>query len=210
MRAQHVQKSFSTYTVGLLTLLFLILSAFTVSVDAGQSFTATLSLYEGIDLTSGMTEMDQTVLTLLFGDNTHADIVVASNDHPFNFSPSVDVYFGFESGATDGLLFMPEESIVGLAVLSSLPTGDPASLLVSPFSTSVSFGDMLLFHTSDGQLFIINDLAATSATTLSMRVEAYSGPDSTVPEPSTLLLLDLGIASIAGIAWRTGCKRQGR
>ena len=36
--------------------------------EAGPSFTATLSFYQSFDVTTGMTEIDQTVLTLLFGD----------------------------------------------------------------------------------------------------------------------------------------------
>ncbi len=80
--------------------------------SAYPSFTATLSFYQGLDVTTGMTEIDQTGLTLLFGDPEQAEISVTSDENPFEFSPSVDFYFGFEDGASDSFLFMPEDNIV--------------------------------------------------------------------------------------------------
>ena len=177
---------------------------------AGESFTATLSLYQGFDLASGMTEVDPTVLTLLFGDTEQAEIVLATEENPFEFSPSVDFYFGFESGATNSLLFVPEDNIVGMAVLSEMPTGDVSALLTAPSSTAFAPGDILAFHTLDGQYFIISDLAALSAATLTMQVTEYSEYNSAVPEPSTLLLVVGGLLAVVGIARRTGKIRRKR
>lgn len=175
---------------------------FAAPAGAGESFTATLSLYQGIDLASGMTEVDPTVLTLLFGDTGQAEIILATEENPFDFSPSVDFYFGFESGASNSLLFVPEDNIVAMAVLSDMPDGDLASLLSAPSSTVFAPGDILAFQTLDGDYFILSDLLPSSTTIMTVQVTEYAQQNSSVPEPSTLLLMGLGILSFAGLTWR--------
>ncbi len=169
--------------------------------SAYESFTAALSFYQGLDVTTGMTEIDQTVLTLLFGDTEQAEIIVASDDNPFEFSPSVDFYFGFESGTMDSFLFIPEDNIVAMAVLQDLPICDFDDMLIDPFSASISSADIVLFKTADGRYFTISGFARLPGFMLNATVAEHEY-EPTVPEPSTLLLVGLGLIGIMGIVRR--------
>ncbi|MCP4399940.1 MAG: hypothetical protein GY801_21865, partial [bacterium] len=61
---------------------------------AYQSFTASISAYQGIELTSGMTEFDPTILTVIIGDALEIDTIAAPDIDPlFHFGSENDLFF---------------------------------------------------------------------------------------------------------------------
>jgi hypothetical protein len=86
---------------------------------AYESFHLSLSAYQGVQLTSGMTEFDPTVLTVIIGDATSIDAVLAPDADPlFEFSPEIDVYFGLSPDA-DTPVEVVASAIAGIAVLAN-------------------------------------------------------------------------------------------
>ena len=107
--------------VGRLGVLVLIcLLSLAGQANADESFTLNASFYQGVDLNSGMTELDATVLTLKFGEDGEIEIVFTLEDleNPFNFSTAVDFHFEYNAGSADPIVFVPDEDIIGLAVFA--------------------------------------------------------------------------------------------
>lgn len=170
----------------------------TGQAEAGSSFTANLSFYQGLDVTSGATETDPTVLTLFFGSTEEMEVVAPSTANPFQFTPAVDFFVGAD--ANNMFQFVPQANIVAMAVVNTPLLGNWEDLLTSPFTASVQSTDIVVFKTADNQYFTLSNFTPVTATALSLAVQQV--PDPAVPEPTTLLLLGGGLLGLFGLMRR--------
>jgi len=79
--------------------------------------------------------------------------------------------------------------------------GDPGDYLTNPFEASINSGALVLFKTADGRYFTISDFAPLPDFMLSATVEEYEY-EPAIPEPTTLLLVGLGLIGIMGLVRR--------
>jgi hypothetical protein len=167
---------------------------------AGPSFTVTVDFFQGVDVATGMTEIDPTVLTLVFGDIGETDVIEPTQTgDPFDFSELVDFYF--KPSANDPLLFVPSDNIVAMAVLDGPLLGNPEDFLTDQIGqVPISSGDVLVFKTDEGEYYMISNVASVSGLTLALTVEQYQ--PAAIPEPATLLLVGIGLIGILAFTRR--------
>jgi hypothetical protein len=95
----------------------ILLFGFTETTPAYESFTTTISFYQEFTISSGMTEIDPTVITIIIGDAGEIEIISAPDLSPlFEFNQEVDLYFGLTSDPDDPIEVIAEQ-IAGMAVL---------------------------------------------------------------------------------------------
>lgn len=138
-------------------------------------------------------------MTLVFGADGNVEVVLDSDEPVFDFSLSVDFYFGFAEGDPDALLFVPTERIEGMAVVSDLLAADLESLLTAPVATAINPEDIVVFQTAADRYFALSDLAPVQGFNASLAVnEVRPG----VSEPATLALIGVGLLGLGGLVWR--------
>jgi hypothetical protein len=170
-------------------------------VHADSSFTGAISFYQGVDVTTGMTERDPSVLTLLFGESGQLDQVLTPEvEKPFTFSPAADFYFSSDPAAMKPVIFVPEQQIVAMAVLDELPVGNLDAFLTTPFTTALDADSFLFFKTADNHYFQISNISQISDFSdlkVNLTLKEVSAE---IPEPATLGLLGLGLIGLVGLA----------
>ena len=190
------------------------------SIYAGESFTVTTDLYQGFDLATGMTELDPTVMTIIIGSGQEIEAISApSRDPLFEFSPSIDMYFGFSTDAERPITIIAE-NLKGMAVFDDtsfdtildeimtrevLPTPDPIATL--------NQHDMVVLVTASDDFILLGDVRllpdAQVQFTYQIVEQDLAGETGTIPEPGTLLLVGIGIVGLLGIITRTHRSLQG-
>jgi hypothetical protein len=188
-------------------LLFAGLVVGTNHAAASPSFTTTMSFFQGFDLATAATEGNPAVVRLLFGSTQAELIPLPGGMEPFTFSPMVDFSFGYEMGAQQPIVFMPE-NIVGMVVLEgvdfvTVDSGilDDVALTTPPIPVSVDGNDTVVIVTADDSVFILGDVAQQpDVTSIRFSYQQVRGYDA--PEPTTLLLLGLGLIGLIGFLRR--------
>ena len=188
--------------------LFLVLS-FTVQVSAYESFTLNVSFYQGVDVNHGVTEIDPTLLTLIFGDTQQVELVLDPPDaqNPFDFSPAVDFSFAYDPIADDPIVLAPG-NIAAIAVLEepafeAIDVGILGKIEFEYDFSAIALNSaatVLLLTEADTYIKIGNVVPAANLT-LEFEYQQLTAAES-VPEPATLLLLRLGLIGAAGLIKR--------
>ncbi len=171
---------------------------------AYESFTLNVSYYQGVDLNTGMTELDPTILTLKFGETEDVELVLVPQiSDPFEFSPAVNFHFEYNSSSDFPVLLNPG-NIQGIAVVdTSFDEVDPGILATLPFYTDLTDVALtetvtVLLLTQDNTYIKIGNIGQTPGFNVQFSYQQMV-KDAAVPEPSTLFLLGMGVLILAKV-----------
>ncbi len=184
-----------TMCITMMVLLGITGSTWAYSMQAGF-------LYEGFDLDMGAMEYDRTVLVVQMGESV--DELLRPNRSPLaDFSPAVDISFDFDPGLPQ-FVDVVLHGGVKLAVIQDLAFDanytmfDSLTFTDSLYSVSVAQNDLLLAWTADDRYFKVGNWFRNEWDIAFDVLEV-----STVPEPSTVLLMGLGILGILKLRRRS-------
>lgn len=182
---------------------------------AGPSFTATASFYQGFDVATGEVESDPTVLTLKFGD-TGVDLVLEPDgEQMFEFSAAVDFHFEYPD-AQDGVVILALQDGVSVAIFEDadfdlIQADMLGNVEFLPNLTHIAFdsNDTIVLLTADNAYIKIGNLSQQSDLNVSFKYERdmMAADSEAVPEPSTVLLMGLGLI---GLFVRIRCRTRSK
>jgi hypothetical protein len=181
----------------------LLIAGLTGKTAAYESFSPTLSFFQGFDLMEGVKVSNPNHVTVVFGPAGRVEILPP--EEPLTFGPEVDFYFGYEATAQNSnpVVFVPE-NIVAMAVLtntafetvSEIPTD--LDKRDDPFAISIESNDIVVLLTSEHTYFKIGNIKQQpDLTTVSFTYQQLERND--IPEPTPLLLLGLGLIALIGL-----------
>ena len=181
---------------------------------AGQSFTASMSFFQGFDLEQGMTEEetemllqagseDQTVLRLVFLEE---DIEPEPEAQFSGFSPAIDFFIGREG---DDLVGFAPTGPVAMAVIndqsfSSVDFNVINSLDFNDYSDAIQFDPnyTIVLLTGDDSFYKVGNFSQTNVGVSFEYQKLDFEKIKAVPEPSTILLIGVGLAGLGSIRRR--------
>ena len=196
IRVHHLRRSLFA-----LSLALLLLSA--ARAGAYESFNTSIYAYQGIEVTSGMTEFDLTVLTVIIGDALELDTIAAPDLDPlFQFSQELDIFFSLTTDPA-APVEITALAAVGIAVLdntafSELDESLLASLDFNEQTASVDSDDLLALLLEDGRIVFLEHIQTHSDATIGFT--SWLPEADGVPEPSMLALVAAGVLVVASIA----------
>lgn len=175
--------------------------------NAENSFT--MSLYQGVSLTTGMTCFDPTVLTVIVGTTpAMLDISAPPIEPLFEFPASVDLFFQLTTRAITPLEMVFSEQIQAAARIEAadrdlLESGNLRDLdwLSAPYQVAFAPGDLLAIRLHDDSVLLLDHVALHGATIMfdARRLDETPHPTPTpsapasVPEPGTMILVGGGM-----------------
>lgn len=170
-----------------------------------ESFTTTLSFYQGCDVNTGMTVYDPRVLILTIGETTGLERAPQSHAWTFDFAPQFDFYLEF-TGAAELPAVLIASPDVSLAVFdrtpfatfdeqgfSQIPPNPPTSGIALTADTTI------VMRTADGSYIVFGEFVYHPVT---WTVQLTYRKLTPVPEASTLILFGVGLVVLRAIRKR--------
>ena len=161
---------------------------------------------DGVDLDVGEVYHDPMIVIIVYGNVDKIETLLKPSGDFIDFDPAADFHFEFDPEDGISLVFdleaMNSPPISGVAVLQdTFPTQvDPATFASLPFVTDFSLPiffdpfDTVLLALESGQYLTIG-IMDQDMFALQVAIDEWSGipGNGEIPEPSTLLLLGLGL-----------------
>ena len=198
------------WKIGVVLLLFTLPSG---RAAALESFTATVSFYQGVSLASGMTAFDPTVLTLIIGSAQEIDLIAAPDISPlFTFPPSSDLFVALAADQTTPMLLTPLRGVqvaaLALEPLASLTPERLAALDYTAQPVTIDATQMIAARLDDGIYRILGPMTLNADATVTFTV--WTPESSSVPEPGSVGLVGIGLLLTFGlIVWKTRVSKGG-
>lgn len=177
--------------------------------NQASAYFASMSLYEGFDVDTAQAEADPTVLVIVVGQVEGVQTFLGANEASdlFDFSPQVDFHFEFNTLVTQqgvAIAFLEDTDFHSVTAESvdSLEF-DTYEGLAPRFTFDEN--DTAVLITMTGSIFKISDITQQPDWLVTFeyaRLDGAKNPFSNVPEPSTLVLVCLGIVGLLGILRR--------
>lgn len=202
-----ITKQFGCFTVLSVLLMIVVVG----QAEAGPSYTTTMSFYQGFDLEEGT--VDKGIKQLLEEGTGSPDVIrlvfvledVEPEEVYYRFEPSVDFQIGYDE-EHDFFGFLPHDfTVVAIMENSAFESIDTINLNALDFSydpTEIRFDPdyTLIALTADDHFFKLGNFSKSGSTVGFdwERIEA----NAAVPEPSTLILISVGIIGIGLIVKR--------
>jgi hypothetical protein len=176
---------------------------------AFPSFTASASLYQGVELTPGMETYDPRMLIVRFGFIERLAQFFNSLDLMAGSPSPVEVHVTFDMG-TDFPAIVPEGRDIGVIVLDETTLHTFGDALLASFDLSTGgelladAGDTVILITAEGDYAAFGDLLYDP---VKQSVHFSGKQAATIPEASTLALLGVGLLLLGRTAGVVGKKR---
>lgn len=160
-------------------------------------------VFDGLNLDLGAGEYDRTVLVILMGA-TIEEILKPDIMPLADFGSEVDVSFEFDPGAPEIFELILQDDVQIAVLTEPFPDSVTTEMLQGlgftgePYSISISSDDLVVVLTAEERYFLLSGFQR-SDWTLHLDVEEIS---PIIPEPSTLLLVGLGLLGLLGLMRR--------
>ncbi len=173
-----------------------------ITGTANAYLASSLLFSEGFDLDTATSSYDPTILIVLFGPENEIEKVFRPETESLaDFNPTIDFHFDFNIAVEAPLTLVPEKSGLAMSVVHDQLLGDIEESFTTPSPVSIHGGDIVVLLTAEGRYFKMSNFRQQP----NLMVAFEFTEINTVPEPSTLACITLGLF---GFTWMLRRRRN--